>query len=96
MCIIIGQVIPFVGYLTTMDLFVTTVFGLLSLVVAVHFMTILMERKVHKYPLNIFFRDLLQWLFRAIWILMAVFIFISYFDINSPLFVVRLKGFGPK
>lgn len=43
--LIIGQSIPFVGYLTTMDAFVTLTFGLLSVAIGMHFITLLFERK---------------------------------------------------
>ena len=53
--VVIGQVIPFVGYFTAMDTFVTMAFILLSGIVAVHFLTQILERTSETYPLNKFF-----------------------------------------
>jgi hypothetical protein len=87
MYVIIGQIIPFVGYMTTMDIFITTVFGLLSVVVMIHFVTLILDKKVKDYPLNIFLRDIIQWVFRALWIPMCIVLFIYFFNIPETLFV---------
>ena len=51
----IGQVIPFVGYFTAMDTFVTMAFAMLSGVVAVHFLMKILKSTTKAYPLNEFF-----------------------------------------
>lgn len=88
--IVIGQVIPFVGYLSSMDIFVTSVFALLSFTVGVNFMVLLLNRKVKEYPLNIFKRDFVEYLFKALWIPMVIFIYIDIFDIQMQLIRILL------
>ena len=63
--VVIGQVIPFVGYFTAMDTFVTMAFILLSGIVAVHFLTQILNRTAEAYPLNKFFSVLMILVCRA-------------------------------
>lgn len=58
--IVIGQVIPFVGYFTAMDTFVTMAFAMLSGVVAVHFLMKILDDTKEAYPLNEFFSILMM------------------------------------
>lgn len=82
--LIVGQVIPFVGYLTTMDMFITVTFVMLSFTVGIHFLTLVMDRKKDKYPLNGFYRDALVYFFKAVWIPMALLLFVCMFHITIP------------
>ncbi len=90
--LIVGQVIPFVGYLTTMDIFITVVFLLLSITVGIHFLTLVMDRKKDKYPLNAFYRDLLVYFFKAVWIPMAMLVFVLMFEIQIAGILIAMYG----
>ena len=63
--LVIGQVIPFVGYFTAMDTFVTMAFILLSGIVAVHFLTQILNRTADIYPINKFFSVFMILVWRA-------------------------------
>jgi hypothetical protein len=83
--VVIGQSIPFVGYLTLMDNFVNTVFILLAFTVSVHFAISTMHRKVEKYPMDLFYAELMVFFFRVVWLPMSVGIFAAYFHIDTPI-----------
>ena len=89
---VIGQIIPFVGYYTIMDTFVTVTFVLLSGTVAVHFLTQILddEQSAKKYPLNKLFRMLMVMLFRLVWIPMSIILFVVLFDVTIPVIVAVL------
>ena len=69
--IVIGQVIPLVGYYTNMDIFITLVFLVLSFTVAIHFITLIMIKRSERYPLLDFVNDLMVFIFRLVWIPMV-------------------------
>ena len=54
MYLVIGSVIPFVGYLTKLDLFVTVAFLAMALVIAIHVIVQELSRKSDKYPFSLF------------------------------------------
>jgi hypothetical protein len=81
--LVIGQIIPFVGYFTRMDMYITTAFLILIFTTGIHFCTLLLERKVNKYPANAFMRDCLVYFFRVIWIPFALLIFVVFFKITE-------------
>lgn len=83
----IGQVIPFVGYFTIMDTFITLSFVLLSITVAIHFFTQALTTTTEEYPLNLILRVYLVLLFRLVWIPMSLFIFVKLFDVTIPIVV---------
>jgi hypothetical protein len=81
--LVIGQIIPFVGYFTRMDLYITTAFLVLVMTTGIHFCTLLLERKVDKYPANGLIRDCMVFFFRMIWVPAALLIFIMFFDVSQ-------------
>jgi hypothetical protein len=81
--LVIGQVIPFVGYLTTMDIFVTTVFICLAVTIGVNFFSLLLEAKEEMRPMNLFYRQLLVTILRVIWIPVSLIIYMVFFAIQS-------------
>eukprot|EP01036_Dinobryon_divergens_P032300 gene32300-41860_t len=83
--LVIGQVIPLVGYYTNMDFFITLVFLVLSFTVAVHFITLIMMKRSRRYPLLDFVNDLMVFVFRLLWIPMALVVFVVIFDITISL-----------
>lgn len=80
--IIIGQIIPFVGYLSVIDWYITIVFILLSLTIAIHFTTIALDEKQVKYPLALLMKDIMLFIFRSIWIPLALIMLVMMFDIR--------------
>lgn len=78
--LVIGQIIPFVGYLTTMDLFITTVFLSLALTVGIHFYTLYLHTKHMKKPMNEFYKYVLVIVLRSFWIPIALLMYMSYFQ----------------
>lgn len=91
--IVIGQSIPFVGYLTMMDNYIITVFVLLAVTVSFHFLIALFTRKAEKYPLDRFYAELLLYIFRCLWIPMAVGMFTAYFHVDEGVMVVVFLAF---
>jgi hypothetical protein len=81
--LVIGQIIPFVGYFTRMDLYITTAVLVLVMTTGIHFCTLLLERKVDKYPANGFIRDCMVFFFRMIWVPAALLIFILFFNVSQ-------------
>jgi hypothetical protein len=65
--LIIGSVIPFVGYFSLLDKFVTFAFCVLSAAAGMHYMTDHLDRSKYKYPINEFLRDLIVFLGRLLW-----------------------------
>ena len=53
-------------------------------------MILLFNRKVKEYPLNIFKRDLIEYLFKALWIPMVIFIYMDVFEISMMVIRVLL------
>lgn len=49
--LVIGQIIPFVGYFTRVDLYVTTAFFILAVTTGVHFVTLLLDAKGKLYTI---------------------------------------------
>jgi hypothetical protein len=66
--LIIGQVIPFVGYFSLLDKFITTAFCILSMTAGVHYTTSNLDTEKYKYPFNAFLRDVIVFLCRAFWV----------------------------
>ena len=91
--VIIGQSIPFVGYLTKMDLFIIAVFAILAVTISVHFLTTLLSRKSSKYPLNSFYRDAMVIIFRGFWMPLSMSIFIGFFGEVHLAFLIILGLF---
>jgi hypothetical protein len=81
--LVIGQIIPFVGYLTTMDLFVTTVFICLAVTIGINFYSLLLEMKEESRPMNLFYRTLLVTVLRVVWIPVALVLYIAFFQIYT-------------
>ncbi len=81
--LVIGQIIPFVGYLTRMDIFVTTVFICLAATVGINFYSLLLEMKEDIRPMNLLYRTLLVTVLRVIWIPIALLIYMEFFQIHS-------------
>ncbi|RYY88784.1 hypothetical protein EON63_01785 [archaeon] len=79
MYIVIGQSIPFVGYLTTMDNYMIIVFVLLAFTVSVHFLMHTYQRKNKKYPMDLFYLELILFVFRVLWVPMSIGLFTAYF-----------------
>jgi hypothetical protein len=65
--LVIGSVIPFVGYFSLLDKFVTFAFCVLSAAAGTHYMTDHLDRNKYKYPINEFLRDLIVFLGRLLW-----------------------------
>jgi hypothetical protein len=79
--LVVGQVIPFVGYFTLMDTFITTSFLLLSVTTGIHFINLVIISKADNYPMGFFLKDCIDYLFRLIWIPMSAFLFVIFFDV---------------
>lgn len=92
--IIIGQSIPFVGYLTRMDLFIIVVFAILALTITIHFLTTMFTRKAHKYPMDSFYRDAMVIVFRGFWMPMSIAIFIGFFGYVNIAFLAIIGIFS--
>ena len=88
--IVIGQAIPFVGYLTLMDEFIIIVFASLSFAIAVHFTTLLLDDVAVALPMNYFFSALIEFLFRLVWIPLTLVILIRIFDIRLQPVLIAL------
>ena len=88
--IVIGQTIPLVGYLTLMDQFILFVFVILSLAIAIHFGTAMLDATVYALPMNYFISALVDFIFRFLWIPLTLFGFIRFFDINLPSLLITL------
>lgn len=91
--IIVGQSIPLVGYLTTIDLFIMVVFIILGLALTVHFLSIILMEKQSRYPMNIFYADCLILFLRTTWLPMAVGIFMYFFQVSTGIFIAVLSMF---
>eukprot|EP01031_Cornospumella_fuschlensis_P026829 gene26829-32416_t len=70
--IVIGRAIPFIGYLTLMDVYMISTFIILTAAIIVHFIMLNLHRKSDKYPLYIFIRDSMMLFFRTTWIPMSI------------------------
>jgi hypothetical protein len=54
---VIGQFIPFVGYFTTFDQFVTIFFGLLGITIGIHFITYQLDSIKEDYPMALVMKE---------------------------------------
>lgn len=90
--LVIGQVIPFVGYYTTLDLYITTAFIILASTCGVHFLVLQFNRKKHKYPLLDIIQYGLVYFFRLIWLPLAVMIFVLFFGLNESFIIIPFIG----
>ena len=88
--IVIGQAIPFVGYLTLMDEFIIVVFASLSFAIGVHFATLLLDNSAASLPMNYFFSALVEFMFRLVWIPLTLVIFVRIFDIHLQPVLITL------
>lgn len=70
--IVIGRAIPFIGYLTLMDVYMISTFIILTGAIIIHFIMLNLHRKSDKYPLYIFIRDTMMLFFRTTWIPMSI------------------------
>jgi hypothetical protein len=86
--LVIGQVIPFVGYYTTLDLYITTSFILLAITCGIHFLVLQFNRKKDKYPLLELVSYAIVYFFRLVWLPMAIFIFIFFFNLDQVYILV--------
>jgi hypothetical protein len=81
--IVVAQTIPFVGYLTKLDYFIVTTFFILSFTVGIHFATrLLMESATHL-PMNYFVKDLMDFIFRIIWLPLSIVTFWRFFELGN-------------
>jgi hypothetical protein len=71
--LIIGSIIPFVGYFSILDKFVTTAFCILSLTAGVHYMVCYLDAEKAMFPLNELWMILIVYFCRICW---APFIFL--------------------
>eukprot|EP01031_Cornospumella_fuschlensis_P029901 gene29901-36106_t len=85
--IVIGQSIPFVGYLTTMDNYMIIVFVLLAFTVSVHFLMHTYQRKNKKYPMDLFYLELILFIFRVLWVPMSLGLFTAFFPTDFDILV---------
>jgi hypothetical protein len=97
MYLVIGTNIPLVGYLSSFDWYITTIFGLLSFAVSIHFMTEVCQRLQFKYPLAQFGLVTIVTICRMCWIPFSVCIFVAYFHMYSDstflsIFICSLAG----
>lgn len=88
--IVIGQTIPLVGYLTTMDKFMLFVFTILSLAIGIHFGSAMLDASVYALPMNYFFSALMDFTFRFLWIPLTLVGFIRFFDITVESLLITL------
>jgi hypothetical protein len=86
--IVIGQCIPFVGYLTLMDDYIITIFVVLAFTVSIHFVIALFHRKTEKYPLDLFYAEILTFIFRLIWVPLSVGLFINFFRVDRSILLI--------
>jgi hypothetical protein len=91
--LVIGQEIPFVGYLSKMDKYVTATFMLLAFTLFIFFISMQLERTQEKYPLRLFFRVFLLYFMRLAWMptIFALYFF-SFKADNNPQSVVILSS----
>lgn len=85
--LIVGQIIPFVGYFTIIDNFITTAFLMLSCMSGIHFWCIVLDRKLEKYPLNRCIGDTVTFVAQAVWIPLSMLIFSSFFNAYSNVLI---------
>ena len=67
-----------------MDTFITLVFLLLSFTVAIHFMTLILIKSSNRFPIMRFVNAFMVFVFRLVWIPLALLIFIIIFDVTVP------------
>jgi hypothetical protein len=65
--LVVGQVIPFVGYFSLFDKFITTAFVILSTAAGIHYVVINLDAKKLKYPSNEFFLTVIVYVCRVVW-----------------------------
>lgn len=80
--LIIGTVIPFVGYLTVMDQFMSCIFVLLSLVIGVHVICIKLHDAEEEHPMSRFYGDCIVLFFRVVWLPCTIAVFQFYFQVG--------------
>jgi len=80
---VIGQLIPMVGYLTEMDKFVSTAFGMLVVAACLQFLSITLQKQSMKYPMRGYYESVLTFSLRFAAIPMAMIIFMISFSING-------------
>ncbi len=86
--LVIGTVIPLVGYYTILDYFITTAFIILAATMGIHFILIKFEQKKDKYPLLAFVYVCSIYFFRMLWVPLALLAFIYYFQLFDSLFII--------
>lgn len=79
---VIGQIIPFVGYFTVFDLFITIFFAILGVTIALHFVIYQLELSGQKYPLMSIAADFL--LFCARVGSFPLFLIVTYLYFPNP------------
>jgi hypothetical protein len=88
--LIIGEVIPFVGYLTVMDVFVSVAFLICAGVLAVHLFLAHLDRKIDDFPLASWFHHFAQDLFRVVLVPLMLAIMMITFRMTATFWVVIL------
>lgn len=86
--LVIGQVIPFVGYYTILDLYITSAFMLLAATCGIHFIILQFRRKQDKYPLLELISFYIVYFFRILWLPSAILMFILFFNLTEVYIIV--------
>lgn len=83
--LIIGTVIPFVGYLTTMDQYMSCVFVLLSLIIGVHVITLCFDGDKEEHPMGEFYNCCIVMFFKIVWLPCAIAVFMFFFSADQTI-----------
>ena len=82
--LIIGQVIPFVGYLTTMDMFISAAFLICGAIIGIHLVLAHLEKKASTNPLADWAHHFAQDLFRVFMVPFMIYLLLAVFSMNEP------------
>lgn len=77
----IGQIIPFVGYFTIFDLYITSAFVLLSISILIHFVVYVLDSYKKKHPMLGFGSNLIEFVSRIFAVPVACMLISYYFSI---------------
>mgnify|MGYP003385144059 CR=1 FL=1 len=88
--LIIGEVIPFVGYLTTMDLFISVSFLVCAGVIGIHLFLAHLDRKIDDFPLAAWFHHAAQDFLRVVLVPMMIAMLMIIFHMSETLWVALL------
>ncbi len=85
--LVIGQVIPFVGYLSTFDQYFIITFVILIAAIGIHFYCSILRKTADKHPMNRFIEYFIITVLKVIWIPLTFLLFFLFFETKHTLIV---------